>query len=140
VISKTNSKRATRHCPKGSDIPDVVIVRNGAAKPTQDNIVEAVEIKFPPDSDLTNQEERYRTIAGRNGGYRQLGPKECACGDEQPETVPVVTAAPKTANEPAKSGTVGGTAAATVGAMAGLAWMAAKLWEAAEALAPLLAL
>jgi hypothetical protein len=44
--------------------PDVVVVNDPVKPPTQDNIKQVVEIKFPPDKLSQDQQDDYATIAG----------------------------------------------------------------------------
>lgn len=62
--------------------PDVVIVKDPQKPPTQDNIKQVIEIKFPNDDWGPRQEADYRTIAGP-GKLAVLTPKECACDDPE---------------------------------------------------------
>ncbi|WP_437943183.1 type VI secretion system tip protein TssI/VgrG [Sorangium sp. So ce281] len=78
IMSKNDPRRATRGRPKGSKIPDVVVVKDGTKPPTQDNIKEVIEIKFPPDKLDREQRESYETIAGR-ARFEVLGPDKCGC-------------------------------------------------------------
>ena len=60
--------------------PDVVIVKDPRKPPTQDNIKQVVEIKFPNDDWGPRQEADYRTISGP-GKLAMLTPEVCACDD-----------------------------------------------------------
>ena len=44
--------------------PDVIIVQNPNRPPTQDNMKQVVEMKFPPDPRNTKQTEACKKIAG----------------------------------------------------------------------------
>lgn len=62
--------------------PDVVIVKDGSLPPTQDNIKNIVEIKFPPQAPDLGQTEDYETIAGASNKVVVLGPQNCDCSDD----------------------------------------------------------
>lgn len=66
--------------------PDAVIVRNPDRPPTQDNLLEVVEIKLPPDTMSADQRDDYEMIRGEKARLIELGPKECCCqdGEKQP--------------------------------------------------------
>jgi type VI secretion system secreted protein VgrG len=49
IMSRNEPERPTFGRPKGSNIPDVVVVKDPEKPPTQDNIDKVIEIKFPPD-------------------------------------------------------------------------------------------
>lgn len=65
--------------------PDVVIVNDPSLPPTQDNIKNVVEIKFPPDTASREQMDAYEQIAGDPGKVVTMGPKDCDCSDEPQE-------------------------------------------------------
>ncbi|WP_437838429.1 type VI secretion system tip protein TssI/VgrG [Sorangium sp. So ce1153] len=87
IMSKNDPRRATRSSPKGSRIPDVVVVKDGTKPPTQDNIKEVIEIKFPPDELKREQEVAYETIAGK-APFEVLGPDRCGCPRQKPQPQP----------------------------------------------------
>lgn len=62
--------------------PDVVIVSDPSLPPTQDNIKNVVEIKFPPDQIDQKQQDAYRRIAGDSSKVAILGPNDCGCSGE----------------------------------------------------------
>lgn len=71
--------------PAGSGMvrrPDVVIVNDGSLPPTQSNIKNVVEIKFPPQKKDTEQDEDYQRIAGEHGSVVTMGPSDCDCSDD----------------------------------------------------------
>jgi type VI secretion system secreted protein VgrG len=78
IMSKNDPRRQTRGLPGGSKIPDVVVVKDGTKPPTQDNMKEVIEIKFPPDRLDDDQRESYERIAG-DARFEVLGPDECGC-------------------------------------------------------------
>lgn len=65
--------------------PDVVIVKDALKPPTQDNIKQIVEMKFPPDSITPRQEAAYRRIAGDRNKLTVLEPGDCDCDSKDPE-------------------------------------------------------
>ncbi len=66
--------------------PDVVIVNDPTKPPTQDNIKQVVEIKFPPDKMDEKQARAYIRIAGDDNKLVEMGPGDCDC--DQPEPNP----------------------------------------------------
>ncbi len=66
--------------------PDVVIVNDPMKPPTQDNIKQVVEIKFPPDKIDGPQNDAYVQIAGGENKLVVMGPEKCDC--DQPEPNP----------------------------------------------------
>jgi hypothetical protein len=71
--------------------PDVVIVNDPARPPTQDNIKQIVEMKFPPDTLTERQRKAYEKIAGSPDKLETLKPSQCECdaSEPEPEKVPV---------------------------------------------------
>ncbi|CDG81629.1 VRR-NUC domain protein [Janthinobacterium agaricidamnosum NBRC 102515 = DSM 9628] len=65
--------------------PDVVIVNDPAKPPTQDNIKQVVEIKFPPDTATGDQLTDYARIAGGDSKLVVVGPSDCDCGQPDPD-------------------------------------------------------
>jgi len=65
--------------------PDVVIVKDSLNPPTQDNIKQIVEMKFPPDSLTEQQEAAYKQIAGGAAKLTTLEPGDCDCSSAEPE-------------------------------------------------------
>ncbi|EKS9914192.1 VRR-NUC domain-containing protein [Burkholderia multivorans] len=61
--------------------PDVVIVNDPALPPTQDNIKNVVEIKFPPDRRDNKQQAAYARIAGDSSKVAVMQPSDCGCSD-----------------------------------------------------------
>ena len=100
-MSKSNPMRSTRRRPSGSRIPDAVIVKDGSKAPTQDNIAEVIEIKFPPDDWSEGQQRAYEKIAG-DAPVTELGPNQCGCPEtEEPFAVPAPVPVPKEQKETA---------------------------------------
>lgn len=71
--------------------PDVIIVKDRTKPPTQDNIKDVVEIKFPPDKISKEQKEAYEGIAGDNADFVELSPEACLCGYPVREPAPVIS-------------------------------------------------
>lgn len=65
--------------------PDVVIVNDPTKPPTQDNIKQVVEMKFPGDPYREGQYDDYVRIAGDRTKMVLLELKECDCGQTGPE-------------------------------------------------------
>ncbi|MGK4004221.1 type VI secretion system tip protein TssI/VgrG [Sorangium sp. So ce1036] len=91
IMSKNDPRRATRGSPKGSRIPDVVVVKDGTRPPMRDNIKEVIEIKFPPDKLGYEQRTEYETIAGE-APFRELGPDRCGCPSQTKSQAQEITA------------------------------------------------
>ncbi len=64
--------------------PDVVIVNDPTKPPTQDNIKQVVEIKFPPDKLRPEQADDYAVIAGGHNKFAKLEPDDCTCDKPEP--------------------------------------------------------
>jgi len=69
--------------------PDVVIVNDPTKPPTQDNIKQIVEMKFPPDTLSRPQADAYRAIAGSPAKLRKLEPGNCDCDSLETEKAKV---------------------------------------------------
>ena len=65
--------------------PDVVIVKDASKPPTQDNIKQIVEMKFPPDTLDRPQRNAYRKIAGDDNKLAKLEPSDCDCDRDEPD-------------------------------------------------------
>jgi hypothetical protein len=65
--------------------PDVLIVKDASKPPTQDNIKQIVEMKFPPDTITEEQESAYETIAGDTKKLTTLEPGDCDCESSEPK-------------------------------------------------------
>ncbi|EPM46405.1 VRR-NUC domain-containing protein [Pseudomonas syringae] len=76
--------------------PDVVIVNDPTKPPTQDNIKQVVEIKFPPDKRDRRQDAAYTQIAGDKNKLVVIGPEDCDCNQPEPDPtkIPVEQLAP----------------------------------------------
>jgi type VI secretion system secreted protein VgrG len=87
IMSKNHPGPTTGH-PKGSRIPDVILLHDGTKPPTQDNIKKVIEIKFPPDVLSRRQINDYPRIAG-GAPFEVWGPDDpCRCEDKKKEPVP----------------------------------------------------
>lgn len=69
--------------------PDVVIVNDPTKPPTQNNIKQVVEIKFPPDKMDKPQRDAYEQIAGSESKLVEIGPDDCDCDKPEPESAKV---------------------------------------------------
>lgn len=70
--------------------PDVVIVNDPNKLPTQDNIKQVVEMKFPPDPRDRKQTNAYIKIAGDESKVVEMQSTDCNCNQEnQQSKVPV---------------------------------------------------
>ena len=92
IMSRNEPERPTRGRPKGSRIPDVVVLKDGSKPPTQDNLEKVIEIKFPPDTMDREQQNAYERIAG-GVPMEEWGPDRCGCNDRQKEPEPVKVSA-----------------------------------------------
>ncbi|NIF54868.1 VRR-NUC domain-containing protein [Burkholderia sp. Ax-1724] len=63
--------------------PDAVIVNDPSLPPTQDNLKNVVELKFPPDAIDLKQQAAYEEIAGDPGKVATMGPGDCGCSDDK---------------------------------------------------------
>ncbi len=64
--------------------PDVVIVKDPTLPPTQDNIKQVVEIKFPGDKYAPGQRDDYVIIAGDETKFVPLKLEDCDCNESEP--------------------------------------------------------
>ena len=71
--------------------PDVVIVKDPSKPPTQDNIKQIIEMKFPPDALSEPQRAAYIRIAGNSDKLLKLEPSQCDCDsrEQQESKIPV---------------------------------------------------
>ncbi|MDR9839821.1 VRR-NUC domain-containing protein [Herbaspirillum huttiense] len=65
--------------------PDVITVLDPTKPPTQENIKQVVEIKFPPDTLTRAQGDAYIEIAGDKNKLVKIGPENCDCNKPEPE-------------------------------------------------------
>ncbi|HTN90763.1 MAG TPA: type VI secretion system tip protein TssI/VgrG [Sorangium sp.] len=87
IMSKKEPWRPTEGKPRGSRVPDVVIVKDPTRPPRQDNLKKVVEIKFPPDYLGPEQRNEYETIAGE-APFEVWTPATCGCDDKKDEQAP----------------------------------------------------
>lgn len=86
-------------------IPDVVIVKDPAKEPTQDNLDAVVEMKFKGDTYSTRHQSQDELIAGPNASAVLLTPEDCGCPDddgkkqERASEFPVLGPAPRDATD-----------------------------------------
>ena len=66
--------------------PDVVIVKDANKPPTQDNIKQVVEMKFPPDAANEVQTATYAEIAGDKNKVVEMKSTECDCSQENQQS------------------------------------------------------
>lgn len=118
IMSKNNPKRTTRSKPKGSRIPDAVVVSDGTAPPTQDKIKAVIEVKLGPDDWRPGQQEAYEIIAGRTDKLVMVDESNCKCPEPKkepvPDPVPVVVPEPRRREFPVKEVVVGVAAVALI--------------------------
>lgn len=79
--------------------PDVVIVNDPTKPPTQDNIKQVVEIKFPGDALGKGQKKAYTDIAGNENKFVVVKPSDCDCDkpEPNPSKIPVEQLGPAAA-------------------------------------------
>lgn len=65
--------------------PDIVIVHDSTKPPTQNNIKQIVEMKFPPDTLSEPQRAAYQQIAGDKTKLETLEPSDCDCENSKPD-------------------------------------------------------
>jgi type VI secretion system secreted protein VgrG len=83
IMSK-NHPGPTTGSPKGSKIPDLVLVHDGANPPTQDNIRKVIEVKFGDDNFDYDHRKEYKKIAG-NAPLEEWTPDHpCMCNLKEP--------------------------------------------------------
>lgn len=66
--------------------PDVVIVKDPKKPPTQDNIKQVVEMKFPPDPPDDRQVREYGKIAGSKNKVVVMESTDCDCTQESQQS------------------------------------------------------
>ncbi|KVN28436.1 hypothetical protein WJ63_11805 [Burkholderia pyrrocinia] len=79
-------------------IPDVVVVKDPAAIPTQDNLRAVVEMKFDGDPYSEMHDKLDRRIAGKSAEQVLLTTKKCGCGKDRKEKASATETAPATAS------------------------------------------
>ncbi len=66
--------------------PDVTIVKDPKKPPTQDNIKQVVEMKFPPDQQKQDQADAYAKIAGNKNKVVVMKSTDCDCTQESQQS------------------------------------------------------
>ncbi|MCE8040478.1 MAG: hypothetical protein ACXIU5_02115 [Halomonadaceae bacterium] len=86
LLTETAKNREEGYTRGELRIPDAVALRDPNGKPTQDNLLGVIEVKFPPDDWGPGQEVAYRDIAGGRDKLKLLTPERCSCdGPRQTE-------------------------------------------------------
>lgn len=84
MMDKNDPSRARRDRPSGSEIPDVIFLKDPSKPPTLDNIEKVVEVKFGKDSLSKTKRDKYRVIAG-TAPLQVWTPETCGCSDDDGE-------------------------------------------------------
>lgn len=79
LLTETAKNREEGYTRGDMRIPDAVVLRDPNGRPTQDNLLGVIEVKFPPDDWGPGQREDYEEIAGSPVGLRLLTPERCGC-------------------------------------------------------------
>jgi hypothetical protein len=79
------------------------VVNDGSQPPTQANIKNVVEIKFPPQTPDDEQTADYARIAGSKSKVAVLGPGNCDCSQDDDSENPVKSAVSDTLSELGKA-------------------------------------
>ncbi|MFJ5537871.1 hypothetical protein [Vreelandella titanicae] len=91
LLPETEKNRVEGYTRGDMRLPDAVVMRDPNGKPTQDNLLGVVEVKFPPDDWGDGQEDAYRRIAGGADKLHLLTPERCKCdGPQQTKYAPVI--------------------------------------------------
>ena len=95
LLPETEKNRVEGYTRGDMRIPDAVVLRDPNGKPTQDNMLGVIEVKFPPDDWGDGQREAYRRIAGGRDKLKLLTPDRCGCKgplqtEYAPETQPAI--------------------------------------------------
>ncbi|MBA2779748.1 hypothetical protein [Billgrantia kenyensis] len=86
LLTETAKNREEGYTRGELRIPDAVALRDPNGRPTQDNLLGVIEVKFPPDDWGPGQEVAYRDIAGGRDKLKLLTPERCSCdGPRQTE-------------------------------------------------------
>lgn len=110
IMSRKNGLKGTEYLPnRTKEIPgfeprkgmvrrpDALVVRDPQLPPTQANLLEVVEIKFPGDPFDRAQITAYERIAGKKAKLVELTPGICCCDDSKKQ--PVTEAKSETASK-----------------------------------------
>jgi type VI secretion system secreted protein VgrG len=84
IMDPTNPSQPTKTKPAGSEIPDVIFLKDPTKPPTQKNIEKVVEVKFGKDTLDDDKRLKYQTIAG-TAPMQVWTPETCGCGEEERE-------------------------------------------------------
>ncbi|TFH85857.1 hypothetical protein EQG41_14690 [Billgrantia azerbaijanica] len=79
LLSESAKNRSEGYTRGELRIPDAVALRDPNGKPTQDNLLGVIEVKFPPDDWGEGQERAYEEIAGDEDDLHLLTPERCGC-------------------------------------------------------------
>lgn len=95
LLTESEKNRAEGYTRGDMRIPDAVVLRDPNGKPTQDNMLGVIEVKFPPDDWGDGQERAYERIAGADHKLRLLTPGRRGCDgplqtEYAPETQPAI--------------------------------------------------
>ncbi|WP_447894321.1 hypothetical protein [Vreelandella sp. GE22] len=95
LLTESEKNSAEGYTRGDMRIPDAVVLRDPNGKPTQDNLLGVIEVKFPPDDWGDGQERAYEGIAGGEEKLHLLTPERCKCDGPQqtkyaPETQPAL--------------------------------------------------
>jgi hypothetical protein len=77
----------------------VVTVNDPSLPPTQDNLKNVVELKFPPDAIDLKQQAAYEEIAGDPSKVATMGPGDCGCSDDKAQEDSETSSAPSFASQ-----------------------------------------
>ncbi|EPC00130.1 hypothetical protein L861_14470 [Litchfieldella anticariensis FP35 = DSM 16096] len=78
-LSETEKNWSEGYTQYDLRIPDAVALRDPNGKPTQDNLLGVIEVKFPPDDWGPYQRRDYGRIAGDRDNLKLLTPERCSC-------------------------------------------------------------
>lgn len=97
LLPETEKNRIEGYTRGDMRIPDAVVLRDPNGKPTQDNMLGVIEVKFPPDDWGRGQKEAYERIGGGKDKLKLLTPEKCGCdGPLQTKYAPVIQPATET--------------------------------------------
>jgi type VI secretion system secreted protein VgrG len=91
IMSRKEPWRPSTGKPKGSRVPDVIVVKDPSRPPTQDNIEKVIEVKFPGDDFSDEQIRDYDIISG-GAPFDEFTPEVCGCPDRKRKREQEVTA------------------------------------------------
>ncbi|HRI65260.1 MAG TPA: type VI secretion system tip protein TssI/VgrG [Polyangium sp.] len=85
IMSRNEPSRPTTGSPRGSKVPDIIVVKDPSTSPTHDNIERIIEVKFGKDRLSEEQRNRYRQIGGPSAPVEVFTPETCGCGEREKE-------------------------------------------------------